>query len=122
MWNFLWAEAFRIDFGEHLLELHDNLRILNEFFKMWCFSKQFYVIFRISITFYVLTTFPIFVTLLLPFTFTSTGFLAQVWGGASESIFSSACTGKNCFGTFTTAGKYMETGIDAMVAAGGAAS
>jgi len=36
------------------------------------------------------------------------------WGGASDSIFDS-CEGLNCFGFFSVASSYMNTGLDALV-------
>jgi len=40
----------------------------------------------------------------------------MVWGGASDSIFSSSCLGKHCFGTFTVGSKYMTLGLQAILA------
>lgn len=39
----------------------------------------------------------------------------MVWGGASDSIFSSNCVGKHCFGTFTVGSKYMTLGLQAVL-------
>merc|ERR1719313_1772708 len=41
----------------------------------------------------------------------------MVWGGASDAIFNTNCAGlknKNCFGFFTPASKYTETGLVAL--------
>jgi hypothetical protein len=39
----------------------------------------------------------------------------MVWGGASDSIFSSNCAGKHCFGTFTVGSKYMTLGLQSVL-------
>jgi len=40
----------------------------------------------------------------------------MVWGGASDTIFTTTCYGKSfkCYGTFTTASLYMTTGLNAV--------
>jgi len=38
------------------------------------------------------------------------------WGGASDSIFESACKGLNCFGFFSVGSSYTKTGLDALAA------
>merc|ERR1719440_341059 len=37
-----------------------------------------------------------------------------VWGGAADTIFTTNCVNKNCFGTFTPASHYLKSGIDAV--------
>jgi len=37
-----------------------------------------------------------------------------VWGGASDSIFTDTCTGHNCFGTFSLASTYLDSGLLAL--------
>merc|ERR1712216_361494 len=37
-----------------------------------------------------------------------------VWGAADDSIFSTHCLGKNCFGTMTEASKYMRKGLSTL--------
>jgi hypothetical protein len=39
-----------------------------------------------------------------------------VWGGASDSIFTTSCTGVNCFGSLTVASKYTKPSLDAIKA------
>eukprot|EP00929_Paragymnodinium_shiwhaense_P047546 TRINITY_DN24111_c0_g1_i1.p1 TRINITY_DN24111_c0_g1~~TRINITY_DN24111_c0_g1_i1.p1 ORF type:complete len:804 (-),score=180.08 TRINITY_DN24111_c0_g1_i1:495-2906(-) len=43
----------------------------------------------------------------------------MVWGGASDTIFDTTCSGKNfkCYGFFTVGSKYMQTGLEAVDAA-----